>query len=114
MLMRRTTLCIVSGAFACAAVLLVAAEARSQTYPSKPIRMIVPFPPGGPIDVMGRVTGDRLSRGIGQTVVIENRPGAGAVIGSRAVAGAEPDRYTLQFGVAGPRAGAPAPQHHRA
>ena len=94
MLRKRTLLC----ALACTAVLAAAADARAQSYPTKPIRMIVPFPPGGPIDVMGRITGDRLSQGVGQTVVIENRPGAGAVIGSKAVASAEPDGYTLLFG----------------
>ena len=82
--------------------------AEPRAIPSKPIRMIVPFPPGGPIDVMGRLTGDRLSQGVGQTVVIENRPGAGAVIGSRAVATAEPDGYTLLFGSSGSLAVTPA------
>jgi tripartite-type tricarboxylate transporter receptor subunit TctC len=104
MLSKRTLLC----ALACAAALLAAADARSQTYPSKPIRMIVPFPPGGPIDVMGRLVGDRLSQGLGQTVVIENRPGAGATIGSKAVASAEPDGYTLLFGSSGSLAVTPA------
>jgi tripartite-type tricarboxylate transporter receptor subunit TctC len=101
---KRVLLC----ALACAAVFVAAADARAQNYPTKPIRMIVPFPPGGPIDVMGRITGDRLSQGVGQTVVIENRPGAGAVIGSRAVATAEPDGYTLLFGSSGSLAVAPA------
>jgi tripartite-type tricarboxylate transporter receptor subunit TctC len=70
--------------------------------------MIVPFPPGGPIDVMGRLVGDRLSQGLGQTVVIENRPGAGATIGSKAVASAEPDGYTLLFASSGSLAVTPA------
>ena len=104
MLSKRMLLC----ALACAAVFLAAAEAKSQSYPTKPIRMIVPFPPGGPIDVMGRLVGDRLSQGLGQTVVIENRPGAGAVIGSKAVASAEPDGYTLLFGSSGSLAVTPA------
>jgi tripartite-type tricarboxylate transporter receptor subunit TctC len=104
MLLNRMLLC----ALACVAVIVAAADARAQSYPSKPIRMIVPFPPGGPIDVMGRITGDRLSQGVGQTVVIENRPGAGAVIGSRAVATAEPDGYTLLFGSSGSLAVTPA------
>jgi tripartite-type tricarboxylate transporter receptor subunit TctC len=103
MITKRTVLC----ALACAAV-LAAADARGQTYPTKPIRMIVPFPPGGPIDVMGRLVGDRLSQGLGQTVVIENRPGAGAVIGSKAAASAEPDGYTLLFGSSGSLAVTPA------
>jgi tripartite-type tricarboxylate transporter receptor subunit TctC len=97
MFTKRAMLC----ALACAVMLLAAAEAQSQGYPSKPIRMIVPFPPGGPIDVMGRLAGERLSQGIGQTVVIENRPGAGAVIGSKTVASAEPDGYTLLFASSG-------------
>jgi tripartite-type tricarboxylate transporter receptor subunit TctC len=103
MFTKRTVLC----ALACVAV-LAAADAHAQTYPSKPVRMIVPFPPGGPIDVMGRLVGDRLSQGLGQTVVIENRPGAGAVIGSKAVASAEPDGYTLLFGSSGSLAVTPA------
>jgi tripartite-type tricarboxylate transporter receptor subunit TctC len=104
MLAKRTLLC----ALACVAVLLAAAETHAQSYPSKPIRMIVPFPPGGPIDVMGRLIGDRLSQGLGQTVVIENRPGAGATIGSKAVASAEADGYTLLFGSSGSLAVTPA------
>jgi tripartite-type tricarboxylate transporter receptor subunit TctC len=104
MITKRAMLC----ALACAAVFLAAADARAQSYPSKPIRMIVPFPPGGPIDVMGRLVGERLSQGIGQTVVIENRPGAGAVIGSKAAASAEPDGYTLLFGSSGSLAVTPA------
>ncbi len=110
MLSKRTLLC----ALACAAVFLAAAEARSQTYPSKPVRMIVPFPPGGPIDVMARLVGDRLSQGLGQTVVIENRPGAGATIGSKAVASAEADGYTLLFGSSGSLAVTPALSRTRA
>ena len=103
MITKRTML----GALACA-VVMAAANAHAQTYPSKPVRMIVPFPPGGPIDVMGRLVGDRLSQGLGQTVVIENRPGAGAVIGSKAVASADPDGYTLLFGSSGSLAVTPA------
>ena len=95
-------------ALACIALLLTAANATAQPYPNKPIRLIVPFPPGGPIDVMGRLIGDRMTQGLGQTVVIENRPGAGAVIGSRAVASAEPDGYTFLFGSSGSLAVTPA------
>ncbi len=75
--------------------LVVAADA--QPYPSRPIKMIVPFPPGGPIDVMARVVVQRLSVSLGQ-VIIDNRPGAGGTLGSRAAAMAEPDGYTLLFG----------------
>jgi tripartite-type tricarboxylate transporter receptor subunit TctC len=70
--------------------------------------MIVPFPPGGPIDVMARLVGDRMTQALKQSVVIENRPGAGATIGSRAVAGAPADGYTLLFGSSGSLAVTPA------
>src|SRR5499433_3745533 len=96
------------GAIGAAAGLIAAGDAAAQTYPSRPIRMIVPFPPGGPIDVMGRLVGDRLASGLGGNVVIENRPGAGAAIGSKAAASAEPDGYTLLFGSSGSLAVAPA------
>ena len=68
----------------------------AQTYPSKPIKLIVPFPPGGPIDVMGRLIAQRLAPALGQ-MVVENKPGAGGTIASRAVAAAEPDGYTLMI-----------------
>ena len=69
--------------------------ARAQTYPSRPITLIVPYPPGGGADAMGRMVAHRLSPALGQQVIIENRPGAGAVIGMRAAAKAAPDGYTL-------------------
>ncbi len=70
------------------------AQAR---YPSKPIRMINPFPAGGPVDVVGRPVMDRLRVALGQPVLMDYRPGGGSVIGSEAVARAEPDGYTLLF-----------------
>jgi tripartite-type tricarboxylate transporter receptor subunit TctC len=84
------------------------APAPAQIYPSKPIKMIVPFPPGGPIDTMARLVTQQLSSKLGQQVIIENRPGAGATLGSKAVASAEPDGYTLLFGSSGSLAIAPA------
>src|SRR5215471_12003854 len=65
--------------------------ARAQTYPSRPITLIVPYPPGGGVDAMGRMVAQKLSPALGQQVIIENRPGAGAVIGTRAAAKAAPD-----------------------
>jgi tripartite-type tricarboxylate transporter receptor subunit TctC len=65
------------------------AGATAQTYPDRPIKLIVPFPPGGPPDAIARVIGDDVGKRINQTVVIDNRQGAGATIGSRAVAAAE-------------------------
>jgi len=78
--------------------LALTASAAAQTYPDRPIRMIVPFPPGGPVDVTARIVGIPLGSVIGQPVVIENRGGAAGTIGSKAVATAEPDGYTLLCG----------------
>jgi len=69
--------------------------ARGQTYPSRPITLIVPYPPSGGMDGIGRMVAQKLSPALGQQVVIENRPGAGSVIGTRAAAKAAPDGYTL-------------------
>src|ERR671918_2869761 len=67
----------------------------AQSYPSKPIRLIIPFPPGGSNDVVGRAMGQQLSEKLGQGVVIDNRGGAGGVIGTNEAAKAAPDGYTL-------------------
>jgi tripartite-type tricarboxylate transporter receptor subunit TctC len=72
-----------------------AALAQAASYPSKPIRMIVPFTPGSATDVMGRLVGERLTAAWGQPVIVENKPGAGGVIGIRETAKAEPDGYTV-------------------
>ena len=79
------------------ALLLLAAmvPAQAQDYPVKPVRIIVPFAPGGSADVFGRFLAQRLQDALGQTFVIDNRPGAGSVIGTDAVAKSAPDGYTL-------------------
>jgi tripartite-type tricarboxylate transporter receptor subunit TctC len=69
----------------------------SAAYPSRPVRIIVPTPPGGPVDVVARLVAQYLSQHIGQSVVVDNRPGAGNTIGSREAARAEPDGYTLHY-----------------
>jgi len=70
-------------------------------YPAKPVKIIVPFPPGGTNDIVGRAIGDRLSKALKQQVIIENRGGAGGLIGTKAAAGAPADGYTLLLGNAG-------------
>jgi tripartite-type tricarboxylate transporter receptor subunit TctC len=89
---------IVFAAFATLSAMLSFADgAGAQSYPSRPIKLVVPFPAGGPPDVIARVMGDQIGARLNQTVVIDNRPGAGATIGTRSVAGADPDGYTLLF-----------------
>jgi tripartite-type tricarboxylate transporter receptor subunit TctC len=83
-------------------------RAQAQTYPDKPIRMIVPFPPGGPIDTMARLAAQHITTALGQQTVVENRPGAGSTIGFKAAAAAPPDGYTLLFGSSGSLAVAPS------
>jgi tripartite-type tricarboxylate transporter receptor subunit TctC len=80
-----------------AVVALGISAAQAQPYPTRPIKLIVPFPPGGPVDVMARVVVQRLATGLGQ-VIIDNRSGAGGTLGSKAAGMAEPDGYTLLFG----------------
>src|SRR5689334_13007580 len=90
--MRRTVLA--------AAILVWAAPAVAQDYPSRPVRIIVPTPAGGPVDVMARLLGNALPTFLGQNIFIENKPGAGNTIGSRQAAAADPDGYTLMVSAA--------------
>jgi len=82
----------------CALLLAGAFSAAAQDYPSKPIRFVLPFPPGGGTDTLARIVGQKLGQDFGQTIVMDNRPGAGANIGADIAAHAPADGYTLLMG----------------
>ncbi len=94
-LMRRR---VVQFAAATAGVLLAPWAAAQEPWPSKPISIVVPFPSGGTTDVLARALADALSKSLGQAVIVESRPGAGATLGADYVAKAKPDGYTLLMG----------------
>lgn len=91
-------------ALALAVAGLIPAAALSQAYPSKPIRLIVPFPAGGGVDYIGRITGKGISERLGQQVIVENRAGANAILGLEVLKAAPPDGYTIAAASAGPLA----------
>ena len=93
---RSTTLPIVLLAFA--ALIAAPVSAGAQTYPDRPVKIIVPIGPSGSYDIVGRLLADQLSKRLGQSVVVENRPGAGTIVGTQAVINAPPDGYTLLVG----------------
>jgi tripartite-type tricarboxylate transporter receptor subunit TctC len=89
-------------------LVLVANVALAQPFPSKPTKMIVPYPPGGSADILARAIGAKLGEGLGQPVVIDNRPGAGTIIGTEATAKSAPDGYTFMLGTVSSHAINPA------
>lgn len=96
---------LVSRAFLCIALLCsvpLTGIALAQSYPSKPIKLVVPYPPGGSTDILARLLADRMSTSLGQNMLVENRAGATGVIGAEAVARSTADGYTLLMGAGGP------------
>jgi tripartite-type tricarboxylate transporter receptor subunit TctC len=87
--MRRALACFVAYAILCVL------SAQAQTYPAKPVRVVVPFAPGGGIDLVSRIVSQKLQESMGQTFIVDNRPGAGGIVGAEIVATSRPDGYTL-------------------
>ena len=100
-------LCIRRILEALCALMLVAGPAGAQVYPARPVRVIVPFPPGGAADIVARAITQEMTRGWGTPVVVDNRAGAGGLIGAEQAARAAPDGYTLLFASASPMSVSP-------
>src|ERR1043165_5441682 len=88
-------------------IILLTSGAQAQEFPTKPIRFVVPYAAGGSGDLLARLLGDKLSKLWGQQVVVDNKPGAGGLIGTEAAARAEPDGYTIYLATDGPTTIAP-------
>ena len=99
---------VAAGVMGLCVALHAAEPARAQSYPSKVIKMVVPAGPGGPTDVLARLVAERMAAALGKSVIIDNRGGAGGAIAAKAVAGADPDGYTLLFGNTATLANIPA------
>ena len=95
--MRNTVRALIHGALLACGLLMLPAQAHAQTWPSRPIKLVVPTGPGAATDVMARLLGDGVSRTLGQTVVVENQPGASGILAHQTVARAAPDGYTFLF-----------------
>lgn len=93
---------------AAASAMAVATAGVAQTYPDRAVRIVVPYPPGGSADLVGRMVADKLAKSLGQPVVVENKGGASGTIGSETVGRAEPDGYTLLVAISDTHALAPA------
>ena len=100
---------ITAPVFACLAALAsLTAPASAQDFPTRPITLVIPFPAGGSTDLVGRLVAQKMSEGLGQQVIVDNRGGAGGNLGSAAVAKAAPDGYTLLMGTVATHALNPA------
>jgi len=103
-LTRRSFLRVLPLLAAAMPALLTSIDARALDYPDRPIRLIVPFPPGGGADTLARTVSPRLEKALGQPIIIENKPGAGGNVGAEFVARSTPDGYTLFYGTNGTHA----------
>jgi tripartite-type tricarboxylate transporter receptor subunit TctC len=90
--------CVLAAVLAALTLPLAAGPTRAQAYPDRPVKIIVPIGPAGSYDLVGRVLADQLTRRLGQTVLVENRPGAGTIVGTQSVVASPPDGYTLLVG----------------
>src|SRR5690348_9072884 len=99
--MRRKTMVLLVRCLAVAAAVAAGFPAHGQTYPAKPVRFVVPFVPGGPTDIQGRMLGEKLGQRLGQQVIIDNRGGAGGNIGMELTVKAPPDGYTIVIATVG-------------
>src|SRR6516162_198229 len=95
---RRTFMSLVGGALA---ALCAPRTSVAQTYPTRPVTLVIPFPPGGGNDALGRMVADKMSKSLGQQIVVENRGGAGGTIATRAVARSVPDGHTILLAYTG-------------
>ncbi|MBO1073819.1 Bug family tripartite tricarboxylate transporter substrate binding protein [Roseomonas marmotae] len=93
---------VLTGLGVAALGMAAAGKARAQAWPSRPIKLVIPFAPGGGADTTGRIVAEALGKELGQTIVVENRGGAGGNVGAAAVANAPADGYTLLYGTPGP------------
>src|SRR4051812_36128068 len=98
---RLQALLLALGYALCASIAGVGCAAHAAAYPEKPVRIIVPYPPAGPTDILARLVGEKLSTALGQPVLIDNRAGAGGVVGSEIAAKSPPDGHTLVWATSG-------------
>src|SRR5215813_5232814 len=94
----RSPLSVLFAAPLLTAFALMTVPATAQDYPNRPITLVVPFPPGGSTTIVARIVADKMSEALGQSIVVDNRAGAGGTIGSRAVAKSQADGYTILLG----------------
>src|SRR5437762_12909468 len=92
----------VAASVAAVAALIMAVPAAAQDYPNRTVTLVVPYPPGGGVDVLARVVAEKLSGVLGQQVIVDNRVGGSGLVGTRATIRSAPDGYTLFFGHTGP------------